>query len=711
LPTINELADSLTSYLAHQQINQVRRAYYYAEQAHEGQRRRTGEPYIIHPLAVASILCTMRMDHQALMAAMLHDVIEDTGVSKQAISRQFGDTVAKLVDGVSKFKQIQFQSRELAQAENFQKMALAMAQDIRVILIKLADRLHNMRTLNVLPQAKRSRIAKETLDIYAPIAGRLGINHIRLDMEELGFANLYPLRWQLISSAIKTAQTNRQAVMNSIQVEFQQRLAELKLTAEVEVRQRHAYSIYKKMKTKGKSFNDIMDVFGFCLTVNNIEDSYRALGAVHNLYKPIPGRFRDYIAIPRANGYQALHTTLIGKNGIPIEVHIRSKAMAVIADKGITGHWLQAMESGGQTNKVQNKAQEWVQGVVELQQRVDSSLEFIEHLKADLFPDEVYIFTPKGRIFVLPAGATPVDFAYAVHTDIGNNCIACKINRRLSSLTTPLQSGQTVEIITAASARPNATWLNFVITGKARSNIRHFLKSQQRSESIQLGQRLVDKYLASFNTSLSQIADKFINLLLKETGFANLDDLLEDVGLGNRMAQLVARRLLSLDDTGPAKLLANSENHPLSITGTEGMIIRYADCCHPIPGDTILGYLAPGEGVTIHVDGCKTIDRLRQEEPDKYFHASWADSIEGNFVAELRLEFRDSPGVLALVASAMTNANANINAANVQAKDGRYSSATISLQVTDRVHLARVMRKLRKVAAVTRVMRARGQLD
>jgi GTP diphosphokinase / guanosine-3',5'-bis(diphosphate) 3'-diphosphatase len=534
LQTIEALSHRLSSYLDAPHINLVRRAYFYAEQAHDGQKRRSGEAYITHPLAVADILATMHMDHQSLMAAMLHDVIEDTGISKKAIAKQFGESVAELVDGVSKLTQIEFESHAEKQAENFQKMALAMAKDLRVILVKLADRLHNMRTLGAMPPDKKRRIAKETLEIYAPIAHRLGMNDVRLELEDRGFYSMYPLRATRLQAALKSARGNRKELVEQIQTSLEKRLAIEGLNAIVIGREKHLFSIYEKMRTKKKFFKEIMDVYAFRIIVESVDTCYRALGMVHNLYKPVAGEFKDYIAIPKANGYQSLHTVLVGMHGVPIEVQIRTKEMDEMANSGIAAHFLYKSNSSDTVNASHNRARLWVQGLLEMQRRAGDSLEFIENVKIDLFPDEVYVFTPKGKIVELPTGATAVDFAYAVHTDIGNACVACRINGRLASLSQPLLSGQKITIMTAQGAQPNPNWLNFAVSGKARSAIRHFLKSQRYSQSVALGRRLLSKAFQDLQMDFEQLDETQCQKLLAETKMQSIDALMEEVGLGNR---------------------------------------------------------------------------------------------------------------------------------------------------------------------------------
>src|SRR5690554_2220806 len=541
---VEALADRISSYLAADQVNLVRRAYYYAEQAHDGQRRRSGEAYVTHPLAVANILADMHMDHQSLMAAMLHDVIEDTGIAKEAISAQFGETVSELVDGVSKLTQMKFENKAEAQAENFQKMALAMARDIRVILVKLADRLHNMRTLDAMPPEKSRRIARETLEIYAPIANRLGMHNMRVEFEDLGFRAMHPMRCERIRAAVRGARGNRKEIVAKIEQSLQSCLEREGLVGQVSGREKHLYSIYKKMRGKRKAFSEIMDVYAFRIVVDKVDTCYRVLGAVHSLYKPLPGRFKDYIAIPKANGYQSLHTTLFGMHGVPIEIQIRTQEMEELANNGIAAHWLYKTEEDGRRNN-HARARQWVKGLLELQQNAGNSLEFIEHVKVDLFPDEIYVFTPKGRIMELPSGATPVDFAYAIHTDIGNATVACRVNRNLASLSQPLQSGQTVEVITAPGARPNPAWLSFVVTGKARSSIRHVLKTRKRAESLELGRTLLKRSLKGFGAKLSDITEVQRQAVVSHNQVNSFDDLVSDIGLGNRMAYLVARQLVS----------------------------------------------------------------------------------------------------------------------------------------------------------------------
>jgi len=705
--TIDDLADRLGSYLPQSEIQQVKRAFYYAEQAHDGQRRRSGEPYVTHPLAVANILANMHMDHQSLMAAMLHDVIEDTGVSKEALAKQFGKPVAELVDGVSKLTQIAFEDKAIAQAENFQKMVLAMSRDIRVIIVKLADRLHNMRTLGALRPEKKRRIARETLEIYARIASRLGINTIRVELEDLSFQALHPMRAERIKRAVSSARGNRRSAIRQIQNTLQQSLDDEELSATVIGRQKHLLSIYKKMRDQRKPFAEIMDVFGFRIICNDVDSCYRILGVVHNLYKPVPGRFKDYIAIPKANGYQSLHTSLFGSGGMPIEVQVRTREMEAMANNGIAAHWLY---KAGQTQYPiaegsHARARSWIKGLLEMQRHAGDSLEFIEHVKNDLFPDDIYVFTSKGDIMELPQGATVIDFAYAVHTDIGNGTIACRIDRHLAPLSTRLESGQTLDIITAPGARPNLAWLNFVATAKARSAIRHALKHQKHTEAVQLGRRLLNKSLAQFETSLEELPDGPLASLLAELDLKNVEALLESIGLGTRIAHVVGRRLLDLQHgESPAGKDASRAHGPILISGAEGMVIKFARCCHPLPGDPVIGHLSVGKGIVVHRTECRNLGELRND-PDKLFALEWSEDIAEDFPVALRLEVESRRGLVAELAGLVTDAEANIERIGIEERDARLVTVNLTLSVRNRVHLARIIKRLRNLPHVERITR------
>lgn len=704
MQTIEALSHRLSSYLEPSQISLVKRAYFYAEQAHDGQKRRSGEAYITHPLAVADILATMHMDHQSLMAAMLHDVIEDTGISKKAIAGQFGDSVADLVDGVSKLTQIEFESHAEKQAENFQKMALAMANDLRVILVKLADRLHNMRTLGAMPPDKKRRIAKETLEIYAPIAHRLGMNEVRLELEDRSFYCMYPLRATRLQAALKTARGNRKELVEQIQTSFEKRLQKDNITAIVIGREKHLFSIYEKMRQKKKFFKEIMDVYAFRIIVDSVDTCYRVLGVVHNLYKPVTSEFKDYIAIPKANGYQSLHTVLVGMHGVPIEVQIRTKEMDEMANSGIAAHFLYKSNSGEPVNASHNRARQWVQGLLEMQKNAGNSLEFIENVKIDLFPDEVYVFTPKGKIVELPTGATPVDFAYAVHTDVGNTCVACRINERMAPLSQPLLSGQKVAIITAQGAQPNPNWLNFAVSAKARSAIRHYLKHQRHHQSVALGKRMLNRALGEIHLDLDHLSDEQQHKVLYGTQVDSMEKLYEEIGLGNKVVYSVIK-LLQPD--AEVKARAGAMNSAITIDSAEGMMISFARCCRPIPGDPIIGHVSSGKGLVIHQDTCRNIAEIRNY-PDKISQVNWAATVSGEFLVDVRVEVESDRGIIATLATRITEQGASIEHINVHERDAHNSVIHLCIGVHNRIHLANIMRRIRNLSFVIRVNRSKN---
>lgn len=716
---ISDLCVALESYLTPNQIQEVYRAYVFSAEAHEGQQRMTGEPYIYHPLAVARILANIQMDHKCLMAAILHDVIEDTSVGKAQIAEAFDDEIAQLVDGVSKLTQIDFRSRAEAQAANFRKMLLAMTRDIRVILIKLADRLHNMRTLGIMRPGKRRRIARETLDIYVPIANRLGINSVRTELEELGFAAYWPMRYRVLRNAVKQARGNRKRVLGSIEAAISARLAEDGFKAEVKGREKHTYSIYKKMRTKRLSFSEVADVYAFRIIVDQLDTCYRVLGAVHNLYKPVPGRFKDYIAIPKSNGYQSLHTVLFGPHGIPIEIQIRTEEMHRLAESGIAAHWL--YKAVGEDDNLSRAAvSDWLKHLLELQQGAGDSVEFLDHVKVDLFPDEVYVFTPRGKILVLAKGATVIDFAYAVHTDVGNCCVAARIDRRLVPLRTMLYSGQTVEIICSETASPNPAWLNFVVTGKARVNIRSYLKNLRQQEAVALGRRLLDKELSVMGTTFDGLSEKKIGRLLTDFGLQDRDTLLKEIGLGNRMPLLVARRLAG--DTGEeeaprddaksskkraGKVREGTTSRPLVITGTEGMVVKFAKCCRPIPGDKAIASFSPGKGIVVHRQECRNIGEYRKQD-SHWLYVQWEAVQSKTFSTEIKVETDNRRGVLATVASAISEMGSNIENVCMEEQDGLTSTLKFTISVEDRRHLASILRRVRSLAHVIRINRIIG---
>jgi len=693
-----------SGYLKPEDISQLQSAYHFSEQAHEGQFRKSGEPYISHPLAVASILAQWHLDPQALTAALLHDVMEDTSVTKTEISRNFGKPVAELVDGVSKLDKIEFESHAEAQAENFRKMLLAMARDVRVILIKLADRLHNMRTLGAVSDDARRRIARETLEIYAPIANRLGLNALYQELQDLALQHLYPDRYRVLSKAVKAARGNRRELVGKVLDTIKRKLKSAGVESQSLGREKHLYSIYEKMREKHLTFAQVLDVFGFRIIVNDVPACYLALGALHGLYKPIPGKFKDYIAIPKANGYQALHTTLFGPVGTPIEVQVRTREMDKIAEAGVASHWLYK-DSDTSLSELQKKTHQWLQSLLEMQSQSGDSIEFLEHLKVDLFPDEVYVFTPKGKIMSLPRGATAVDFAYAVHTDIGNRCVAVKINQELMPLRTELKNGERVEIITAAHAKPNPLWLNFVTTGKARSRIRHFLKTMHFQESVRLGERMLGQALAALGSAVSEMKEAQWEKLVRDAGAKSRQEILADIGLGKRLAAVVARRLLAHGDPGPQELTAPGS---VIIRGSEGMAVQFAQCCRPIPGDPIIGVISKGQGMVIHTHDCPVIAKARHD-PDRLLDVAWDPETRKLFEVSIKTVVANERGVLAKVAAEIAESESNIQNVAVDPEDGdNYTNMYFTLQVLNRMHLARIMRALRRIPEVVRISRVQG---
>lgn len=690
------LKQKISDYLSPERVHLVQEAFILAHEAHDGQMRSSGDPYITHPVAVAGILADMHLDHETLMAALLHDVIEDTHFSEKDLADAFGNTVAELVEGVSKLDKLAFSNKQEAQAENFRKMMMAMVQDIRVILIKLADRTHNMRTLGALRPDKRRRIARETLDIYAPIAHRLGIHDVKNELEDLGFQAMYPMRHRALKSAVKQARGNRKEIIDNIRLELDSRLAEYAISATVIGREKHLYSIYRKMLNKELMFNEVMDIYAFRIVVDSVDNCYRSLGAMHSLYKPIETRFKDYIAIPRTNGYQSLHTSLVGPHGIPVEVQIRTHAMDQMADKGVAAHWLYKEPSDSDTT-AQLRARKWMQSLLELQQSASSSFEFIESVKTDLFPDEIYVFTPDGRIIELPMGATAVDFAYAVHSDIGNTCVGVRVERRNYSLSKPLENGQTVEVITSPKAKPNANWLNFVVSARARTRIRQYLRKQHSQEAVNMGNRLLRHALG--NVKLDNIAPENIERVVQETKHKTFDDLLVDIGLGNELSAIVARRLLGQSEDLPQK-----KGH-VAIRGTEGLLVHYARCCHPIPDDEIVAVLSPGRGMTIHQTGCNNIRKLSREEPQRVLPMQWDDQPHGEFKASLRIELYNHQGTLATLTNMISGCDSNIIGLQTEEKESNIYFIDIELTTHNRVHLARIMRKIRTMPEVQKVSR------
>ncbi|MEK7362052.1 MAG: bifunctional (p)ppGpp synthetase/guanosine-3',5'-bis(diphosphate) 3'-pyrophosphohydrolase [Pseudomonadota bacterium] len=702
MSALAEFTGNLASYLKAPDIGRIEEAYHFSGKAHDGQYRDSGEPYISHPLAVAGILAAWHLDAQALMAALLHDVMEDTEISKDEISHRFGKPVAELVDGVSKLDKIEFQSQEVAQAENFRKMLLAMARDVRVILIKLADRLHNMRTLGAVPPLKRRRVARETLEIYAPIANRLGLNDLYQELQELAFSHLYPLRYRVLAKATKAARGNRRQVVGKILEAIKKRLPEAGIEAQVSGREKHIYSIYRKMREKNLSFTQVLDIYGFRVVVKDRPSCYLALGALHGLYKPVPGKFKDYIAIPKMNGYQALHTTLFGPFGTPVEIQIRTRDMHRVAEAGVASHWLYKT-SDANLSELQHKTHGWLQSLLDIQSESGDAAEFLEHIKVDLFPDEVYVFTPKGKIMALPRGATAVDFAYAVHTQVGNRCVATRINYELVPLRTELKNGDRVEVVTAPHANPNPAWLNFVKTGKARSHIRHFLKTMHYEESTELGEKLLNQALRALNKDLTDIGAEQWEKLLRDGGARSRQEVFADIGLGKRLAAVVARKLLAASEqTQP-----EGKSGPIVIRGTEGMAVQFAKCCRPIPGDAIIGSIKKGQGMVVHTHDCPTAARPRTD-PDKWLDVEWAPEVGRLFDVSIRVTVVNQRGVLAKVAAAIADHGSNIDNVSMDEDRSADTGMQFTLQVSDRLHLARIMRGLRHIPEVIRIARMRG---
>lgn len=694
---LKHLLETLESYMPPEHIEPIARAYKFGAIAHEGQKRLSGEPYISHPVAVAQILAEMYMDSHAITAAILHDVIEDTETPIADIEKYFGAEVAALVNGVSKLDQMHFTSKAEAQAESFRKMMLAMIEDIRVILVKLADRLHNMRTMDAMPRKKQARIARETLEIYAPIANRLGINHMKVSLEDLGLRYLYPFRYRVLEKTMRRRAGSLRQIVKRITGQIEKAMLAEDIKGDISGRKKHIYSIYRKMAQKKRSLKDIVDVYGFRIIVTDVNTCYQMLGLVHNLYKPMPGRFKDYIAIPRMNGYQSLHTTLFGPKGLPLEVQIRTVEMDRVAESGIAAHW-QYKADDKSTATPQRRAREWLGRLVEIQQS-GSSEEFLESVKVDLFPDKIYVFTPTGEIMPLPKGATTVDYAYAVHTDIGNRCVAAKINRNLVPLRTQLENSQTVEILTARGAKPNPNWVTFVVTAKARSAIRHYMKNMRGSESIDLGKRLLDRSLKDLGSSLRKAGKVRMHSALEQLKLSEATQLFGQIGLGERLAPLTARFLLGINELGAAETEAN-----MVIAGTEGMVVSYGKCCHPIPGDSVMGYLSAGRGVVIHRNACGNLINFRKH-PEKWISVSWEERIEREFSSQIQVETVSKTGVLAEVAATIADTDSNIEQVAIVDRQEDYSTLMFLLQVNDRTHLARIMRRVRKMKTVIRVSR------
>jgi GTP diphosphokinase / guanosine-3',5'-bis(diphosphate) 3'-diphosphatase len=712
--TFTELTERLKAYLSSGEIQRIREAFKFSDAAHLGQFRKSGEPYITHPIAVAGTLAEWHLDSAAIQAALLHDVMEDSGIGKQQLAEGFGPTVAELVDGVSKLDRLSFDSGIQAQAENFRKMLLAMARDVRVILIKLADRLHNMRTLSAVDTARQRRIARETLEIYAPIAHRLGLNEIYRELQDQSLAYLYPMRYQVLKRALSTARGSRRELLGRIQEAVQKQLATSRVKAEVYGREKTTYGIYRKMVEKHLSFSEVLDIYGFRIIVHSAPDCYLALGALHGLYKPVPGKFKDYIAIPKVNGYQSLHTTLIGPYGTPVEFQIRTLDMNRVAESGVAAHWLYK-EDDASLSELQSRTHQWLQSLIEIQKQTGDSTEFLENIKVDLFPEKVYVFTPKGKIVSLPRRATPVDFAYAIHTDVGNRCVAARVNGEIQPLRTELRNGDVVEIVTGPVARPNPAWVGFVRTGKARAEVRHFLRTTKRQESVELGARLFAQAAAQLSLPAQDVTAERWEALAREAHVRDRDELLADIGLGRRLAAVVARQMALLaareappaenEAARPAVIVASA---PVIVRGTEGMALQIANCCNPIPGDAIVGHMRRDLGLVVHQLDCRHAQRARRADPERWIDLQWAEDLAGMYDVNLEVGVINERGVLGRVAASISEAESNILNVHIEDEGANATAIQFKIQVQDRRHLARVVRSIRHIKQVQRVSRAKS---
>jgi len=714
-----QLTEKLKKHFSSADLAKVKEAYRFSDAAHLGQFRRSGEPYIMHPIAVAEILADWKLDAAAIQAALLHDVLEDSGTKKEELIERFGPVVSELVDGVSKLDRLRFDSSEQQQAESFRKMLLAMARDVRVILIKLADRLHNMRTLNAMAPIKQRRIARETIEIYAPIAHRLGLNALYRELQEQSFSRLHPLRYAVLTKAILAARGNRREVLSKIDAAVRQTLTHSKLKAEVSGREKSLYGIYRKMVEKRLSFSEVLDIYGFRIIVSTRAECYLALGALHGLYKPVPGKFKDYIAIPKENGYQSLHTTLIGPFGMPVEFQIRTRDMHHVAESGVASHWLYKSDETSAT-ELQTRMNQWLQSLIEIQAQTGDSAEFMENIKVDLFPEKVYVFTPKGKIISIPRGATSVDFAYSIHTDVGNSTVAARINGEVHPLRTELKNGDMVEVITGPVARPNPAWLGFVRTGKARSEIRHFLRTAKREEAIELGQHLLVQAVSQLNRSIDEVSEARWNQFIQEINGRGREEILADIGLGQRLAPVVARQLLQGQTEVAATITERTRQSfdlsaPVVIRGTEGMALSMSNCCCPIPGDQIIGHMRRDQGLAVHRADCTNARRARRADPERWLDLQWAEDTAGHFAVNVDVGTVNERGVLGRIAVAVAEADSNILNVHVGDEGAQWVTIHFKLQVRDRVHLARVVRNMRRIKQVSKVTRrrptVRGQSD
>ncbi|MGB4345117.1 MAG: bifunctional (p)ppGpp synthetase/guanosine-3',5'-bis(diphosphate) 3'-pyrophosphohydrolase [Burkholderiaceae bacterium] len=710
--SVTQLTIRLAEYLTPSELKKVKEAYRFSDEMHLGQVRKSGEPYISHPIAVAEICADWKLDAQAIMAALLHDVMEDQDVKKEELIERFGAPVASLVDGLSKLEKIEFQTQIEQQAENFRKMLLAMARDVRVILVKLADRLHNMRTLDAMAADKRRRIARETMEVYVPIAHRLGLNNIYRELQDLAFSHLYPLRYRTLSKAVRAARGNRREVVSKIMESVKQTLATAGIVAEIQGREKTLYGIYRKMRNKHLSFSQVLDVYGFRVVVDSFQNCYVALGTLHALFKPMPGKFKDYIAIPKLNGYQSLHTSLIGPYGTPVEFQIRTEDMQHVAESGVAAHWLYKNEGAALTD-LQQRTHAWLQSLLDIQNQTGDSAEFLEHVKIDLFPDSVYVFTPKSTIIALPRGATALDFAYTIHTDIGDHAVSARINHESFPLKTELRNGDIVAIDVSDDARPTPNWLGFVRTGKARSAIRHHLRTINPDEAIELGQMLLEQALLALNLS-PVLPPALVERLINETSAKSIDELYADIGVGKRMAALVGRHILGLvevpaGDEALSAAPAKKKISPVSISGNEPASVLLASCCLPIPGDAMIGHLRRDQTLSVHTADCETAHRLRIKEPGRWIEVDWAGERHRRFDCRIRVLVQNEKGALARIAAEIGESDANIVHVNMEeGHDDMLNELRFTVQVEDRIHLARLMRNVRSIAGVARILRERS---
>lgn len=695
----------LASYLSQPAIDDIHRAFVFAEKAHRGQVRRTGEDYIHHPIEVAATLAELQMDSQTVMAALLHDVVEDTDATVDDIAEEFGSEISLMVDGVSKIGAVSFDTKEHAEAENFRKMLMAMSQDVRVMIIKLADRLHNMRTLDIMPSEKQKRISTQTLEVYAPIAERLGLYHWARELQDLCFRYMFPKRHEAISKAIKQREGNRKRIVEKLKASLQETLKQSQIDEyQIVGRRKTVYSIYRKMEKKRRSFEELHDIYGFRIIVDSVDECYRALGVIHNAYKPIPGRFQDYVAIPKVNGYQSLHTVVFGPLGDNIEVQIRTEEMNQIAEAGVAAHWVYKSTDKNPDNS-NHLARQWLLDLLDPEHHMGNPIEFLEHLKTDLYPDEVYVFTPKGDIKKLPRGATALDFAYAVHSAVGNHCTGARINRALASLPTILHNGDSVEIITSPKSWPNTAWLNYAVTAKARTHIRNYLKQQTEEDALKLGKRLLAGATKQRLFGRRKIPTKVRNTLLKELGLESWSDLLVDVGLGKRLPDVVARQIAQLTDTGGEGKIIGQE--ALIIRGAEGLLVTYSRCCCPIPGDLIIGTFTAGHGLAVHTTDCPNVTELRKQ-PEKCLMVDWDEDIDSHFSAKLHVKLRHSSGAFAGVATAIAENGSNINQVDLHEGPDNLRQIDFVIEVKNRKHLARIIKAIHRTPMVVKVHRQKG---